>query len=138
MNGQTNDIAALVLRLTLGGIYVSHALWKVITLSMPVTVRFFESQGFPGWTAYVVVAAELIGGIMLIAGVQVRAVALLLIPILLGALKVHLPNGFVFSYPNGGWEYPAFLIVASFVQALIGAGAYALDRTAIWTRTAHA
>jgi putative oxidoreductase len=39
---------------------------------------------------------------------------------------VHLPNGFVFSYPNGGWEYPAFLIVAAGVQALLGDGAYAL------------
>jgi putative oxidoreductase len=39
---------------------------------------------------------------------------------------VHLPNGFVFSYPNGGWEYPAFLIVAAGVQALLGDGAFAL------------
>jgi putative oxidoreductase len=40
---------------------------------------------------------------------------------------VHLPNGWVFSAPNGGWEYPAFLIVASVVQALVGAGAYAVN-----------
>ena len=59
-------------------------------------------------------------------------------PVLLGALKVHLPNGFVFSYPNGGWEYPAFLIVISAVQALIGEGAYALGRIAARSRLAHA
>jgi putative oxidoreductase len=51
---------------------------------------------------------------------------------------VHLPNGFVFSYPNGGWEYPAFLIVISAVQALIGEGAYALGRIAARPRLAHA
>ena len=64
----------------------------------------------------------------MILGVQTRAIALLMLPILLGALKVHLPNGFVFSYPNGGWEYPAFLIVATGVQVLLGDGAYALGR----------
>lgn len=138
MSERSHEFAALVLRVALGAVYVSHALWKVFTLSMPVTVNFFASQGFPGWTAYAVVAAELLGGVLLIAGVQVRAVAILLIPILLGALKVHLPNGFVFSYPNGGWEYPAFLIVASAVQALLGEGAYALNRLAGRARLAHA
>ena len=138
MNERPHELAALVLRLALGTMYLSHALWKIFTLSMPVTVDFFVAQGFPGWTAYAVVAAELTGGVLLIAGVQVRAVAILLIPILLGALKVHLPNGFVFSYPNGGWEYVAFLIVTSAVQALLGKGAYALDRAVGRTRLAHA
>lgn len=138
MTPTTNDFAGLTLRLALGTMYVSHALWKIITLGMPTTVQFFAAQGFPGWTAYPVVAAELLGGVLLILGVQVRAVAVLLIPVLLGALKVHLPNGFVFSYANGGWEYPAFLIVISAVQALIGEGAYALGRFAARPRLAHA
>ncbi len=138
MNERHSEFAALVLRLALGTMYISHALWKIVTLSMPVTVDFFVAQGFPAWTAYAVVAAELSGGVMLIAGVQVRAVAIVLIPILLGAVKVHLPNGFVFSYPNGGWEYPAFLIVTSAVQALLGEGAYALGRGAGRARPAHA
>ncbi len=126
MDQRASDIAALMLRLALGAMYLSHALWKIFTLSMPVTVGFFTAQGFPGWSAYIVVIVEVIGGALLIVGVQVRAVAIVLTPILLGALKVHLPNGFVFSYPNGGWEYPAFLVVVSAVQALIGEGAYPL------------
>lgn len=138
MNERHHEFAALVLRLALGTMYLSHGLWKVFTLSMPVTASFFASQGFPGWTAYAVVAAELVGGVLLILGVQVRATAIVLVPVLLGALKVHLPNGFVFSYPNGGWEYPAFLIVASAVQALLGEGAYAFGRIAGRTRLAHA
>jgi putative oxidoreductase len=48
------------------------------------------------------------------------------VPVLLGALSVHLGNGWVFSAEGGGWEYPAFLAVASVVQALLGDGAYAL------------
>ena len=125
---QNNDYAATALRVTLGTIFLSHGLWKLLTLGLPTTVGFFESQGFPGWTAYLVVAGEIGGGALMILGVQTRAIALLMLPILFGALKVHLPNGFVFSYPNGGWEYPAFLIVASGIQALLGDGAFTLGR----------
>jgi putative oxidoreductase len=39
---------------------------------------------------------------------------------------VHAPNGWVFSAPNGGWEYPVFLALAALVQALLGDGALAL------------
>jgi putative oxidoreductase len=138
MNRTNNDYAATVLRLALGTMFLSHGLWKVLTLGLPTTVQYFASQGFPGWTAYLVVAAELGAGVLLILGVQTRAVALLTLPILIGALSVHLPNGFVFSYPNGGWEYPAFLIVAAGVQALLGDGAFALSRLTGRARLAHA
>jgi hypothetical protein len=48
-------------------------------------------------------------------------------PALWGAIIwVHGWNGWVFTAPNGGWEYPAFLIVVSIVQFLLGDGAYAL------------
>jgi putative oxidoreductase len=138
MNRTNNDYAATVLRLTLGTMFLAHGLWKVLTLGLPTTVDYFASQGFPGWTAYPVVAGELGAGVLLILGVQTRAVALLTLPILIGALSVHLPNGFVFSYPNGGWEYPAFLIVAAGVQALLGDGAFALSRLTGRARLAHA
>ena len=103
-----------------------HALLKLLVFTLPGTVKFFEMAGYPGFIAYVVVAAELIGGGLLVLGVYTRWVALALIPILLGAALVHAPNGWVFSAPNGGWEYPVFLAVASLAQALIGDGALAL------------
>ncbi len=82
----------------------------------------------PGPLAYIVIAAELLGGVALIVGYRARIVALALIPLLLGAIfTVHLGAGFFFNNPNGGWEYPAFWIVALLVQSLLGAGAYALD-----------
>lgn len=123
----TAEYGALILRLALGAMYLAHGLLKVFVFTLPGTAGFFASQGFPAWTAYLVVAAEILAGIALILGFQVRLVALAGLPILFGALAVHLPNGWVFSAPNGGWEYPAFLIVASVVQALIGAGAYAVQ-----------
>ncbi len=118
------DYAALVLRLTLGGMYLSHGLIKLLVFTLPGTVAYFQSVGFPGFFAYVVTFAEIGSGILLITGLSTRWVALAMIPILLGALQVHSGNGFFFSVKGGGWEYPVFLILASLTQALLGNGAY--------------
>ena len=75
------------------------------------------------------IAAELGGGVLLVLGVYTRYVALALVPILLGATWAHLGNGWFFSAPNGGWEYPAFLTLAAIVQFFIGDGAFALQRS---------
>jgi putative oxidoreductase len=129
--------AALLLRLALGVMFIAHALLKVLVFTIPGTVGFFEQVGFPGWLAYVTILGELGGGTLLVLGVYARYVARALTPLLLGALTVHLGNGWVFSAPNGGWEYPAFLAAASLVQALLGDGAFAL-RPAPLPRTALA
>ena len=119
--------AALLLRVTLGTLFVAHALLKYFVFTLPGTAQFFASLGLPGTLGYVTFAAELVGGLMLIAGVKVRAVSLALVPVLLGATWAHAGNGWVFSAPNGGWEYPAFWTVMLVVQALLGAGAFAAN-----------
>ena len=125
MNNNT-DYAALILRIALGTMFVSHGLLKLMVFTLPGTVAFFEQVGFPGWTAYLVTAAEISGGVLLLAGIGVRAVSVALIPVLLGATYVHFGSGWVFSNPNGGWEYPAFLTLAAVVQALLGPGRFAI------------
>lgn len=123
----TAAYAALVLRLALGVMFLAHGLLKVVVFTVPGTVQFFESVGFPGALAYVTIAAELGAGMLLIAGFATRWVALATVPLLLGAALVHVPNGWVFSAQGGGWEYPVFLAVAAVVQFLLGDGAYALS-----------
>lgn len=120
------DMAALLLRISLGTMFIAHGLLKVLVFTMPGTVGFFESVGFPGFLAYLVTVAEIGGGVLLLAGVATRAVSVALIPVLLGALYVHSGAGWVFSNENGGWEYPAFLTMATVVMALLGSGKYAL------------
>ena len=126
INTNTAPYAALLLRLALGVMFIAHALLKLVVFTLPGTVQFFEGLGYPGFLAYVVFGAELVGGALLVLGVYTRWVSLALVPILIGAALVHVPNGWVFSAPNGGWEYPVFLVVASVVQALLGDGALAL------------
>ena len=126
MNTKQFDIATLILRSSLGLMFIAHGLLKVMVFTLPGTVQFFESVGFPGWMAYVVAFSEIGGGVLLVAGVYSRSVALALIPILLGSISVHLANGWVFSNANGGWEYPVFLAVVTVVVALLGPGKLAV------------
>ena len=121
-----DDYAALMLRLGLGGMYLSHGLIKLFVFTPAGTAGFFASLGYPAFLAYLVMVAEIGGGVLLVAGVFTRWVALALIPVLLGALQVHFASGFLFSSQGGGWEYPAFLVVASLSLALLGNGAYSL------------
>lgn len=123
-----NDNAALLTRLALGAMFLSHGLLKLLVFTLPGTAAFFESVGFPGWTAYIVVLAEILVGLALIAGFYTRLVALATLPILVGAIVPHLGNGWLFSSPNGGWEYLLFLIVTAVVVAIQGAGRYAYDK----------
>ncbi len=124
---ETTAYGALLMRLSLGVMFVAHGFLKIFVFTLPGTVGFFESQGFPGWMAYAVVAAEVGGGALLIVGFQVRWVSLALIPVLLGALSVHWGNGWLFTSEGGGWEYPLFLVAATLAQALLGGGAHALN-----------
>jgi len=124
---RTAPLAALLLRLALGGLFLAHFAIKLFVFTPSGTAQFFGSLGLPPALAYLTMAAELVGGIALILGVYTRWIALALVPILLGAIAtVHLHAGFSFKAPNGGWEYPAFWAVALIVQALLGDGAYSL------------
>jgi len=124
---RTAPYAALVLRLTLGGLFLAHAGLKLVVFTPAGTAKFFGSLGLPPALAYVTMAVEIIGGIALILGLWTRIVAIVLMPVLLGAIAtVHGHAGFFFTNANGGWEYPAFWTVALLVQALLGDGAYAL------------
>lgn len=108
-----------LLRVALGIMFIAHSVvLKYFTFTLAGTAQYFASIGLPAALAYVVFAVEAIGGVLLVLGIATRWTALALIPVLLGAMWVHLGNGWVFSAPNGGWEYPLFLVVISAVVAL--------------------
>ena len=119
----------LRLRVSLGLMWIAHALLKLFVFTLPGTATFFESVGLPGVLAYPVFAAELMGGLALILGVYARQVSLALLPVILTAASVHISNGWLFTNPGGGWEYPVFLIAASVVLWLLGDGAWSLRRS---------
>ena len=130
VEGVTNaDLAATILRISMGVLFLAHAGLKLFIFTPAGTAGYFASLGLPGPLAYLVIAAELFGGIALILGVYSRWVSLALVPILLGSIYVpHGAAGFFFSNEGGGWEFPAFWAVTLVVQALLGNGAFALKR----------
>ena len=132
---ETTAWAALLLRVTLGGLFLAHAGLKLFVFTPAGTAGFFASLGLPPTLAYLTILAEIAGGVALIAGLWTRWVALALLPVLLGAIAtVHAANGFWFTAAGGGWEYPAFWAVALVVQSLLGPGALAVrlpSRTAV-------
>lgn len=127
IDSRTAPYAALVLRVTLGALFLAHAGLKLFVFTPAGTAKFFGSLGFPPELAYLVMTVEVLSGIALVLGVWTRYAALAGIPVLLGAIfTVHGAAGFFFTNPKGGWEFPAFWAIALVAQALLGDGAFAL------------
>jgi putative oxidoreductase len=123
------DYAALILRVSTGALFVIHGGLKLFVFTPAGTAGFFASIGLPGPLAYLTIAAEILGGVLLIAGLWTRWVSLALVPVLAGAAWfAHAANGFFFNAPNGGGEYPVFWAVVMVALALLGDGAYALGK----------
>jgi putative oxidoreductase len=122
-----------LLRVSLGIMWVAHALLKYFVFTLPGTAQFFTSVGIPGMLAYPVFAAELLGGIALIFGFYSRQIALLLVPVIAVAASVHFKNGWLFTNAGGGWEYPVFLTLAMIALWLMSDGIGNLARSTRFT-----
>ena len=106
---RTAPYAALLLRLTLGDMFVAHALLKVFVFTVPGTVQFFgRSASRRARLCHIAAEARrrraaparcrhALGG------------CVALIPVLLGATWVHRRQWLALPAPKGGWEYPVFL-----------------------------
>ncbi|MFC7520250.1 DoxX family protein [Xanthomonas populi] len=123
----TAAYGAALVRISLGVLFLAHGLTKLLVFTPAGTVAYFQSLGLPGALGYLTIALELGLGLSLLLGIYARWVALLGVPLLLGTIvSVHGANGFGFSNPGGGWEYPALWTVLLVVQSLLGDGALAL------------
>jgi putative oxidoreductase len=126
-NPELGAYAALLLRVSLAVMFFAHAWLKIKVFTPAGTAKYFESLGLPGFVAYLTMAAEVGGGLLLLLGIETRWVALLLVPLMAGTIVlVHGKNGWLFTNKDGGWEFPAFWIVGLIVLALLGDGALAL------------
>lgn len=128
MNTSTTNHGAFLTRVTLGSILLAHGALKIFVFTIPGTVGFFGSLGLPSIVAYLTMFGEFVGGAALILGIYPRLVALLSLPILLGAAWVHSSNGWLFSNEGGGWEFPVLLAVLSIVVTIQGAGSFAIKQ----------
>ncbi|HEY3368399.1 MAG TPA: DoxX family protein [Symbiobacteriaceae bacterium] len=102
-------LAPVILRLALGAVFIVHG-WPKLAHAATL-VPFFARIGLPAPHAMVLMigAVEVVGGLMLLAGIGTRIAAALLAANMLGAIvTTKLNKGFV-----GGWEYELVLMAAA-------------------------
>lgn len=118
------DLAALILRITIGIMFLAHGLTKLLVFTPAGTAQFFASFGLPEFLAYLTIAFEIGGGIFLVFGILVRSISWLTFLQMIVISFIHSANGWSFSNAGGGWEYPAFMSLTALSLALIGSGKF--------------
>lgn len=128
------DVAGLILRLTLGVVFVAHGSQKLFGafggFGIQGTGGFFSSLGAnPGeFWALIVGLVEFGGGIALALGLLTRIAALLIaIDMAVAAAIYNFGNGFFVETPTGGWEINLVLFAMCLALVLAGGGRLALD-----------
>ncbi len=122
------DLALLIVRVVLGIIMIYHG-WPKLT-NLGGTIEGFTGMGvpLPALAAIFATVAEVLGGLLMLAGAFTDIAGLLFAIDMLGAITfVHAKNGFG---GQGGMEFPLALLAMALAIALAGPGRYAVGRTA--------
>ena len=119
-----------IVRIMLGIIFIAHGGQKLLGVFGGPGLQGFAQWAWttmklPAFLAYLAAFAEFVGGILLFLGVASELGALMIIPVMIGAVfLVHWSQGF-FSQ-NGGFEYPFSLIFFLLAIVIGGPGKFAL------------
>ena len=139
MNEKAANLALLIVRVTLGVIFIAHGGQKLFGWfgggGLEPVAGFLGSLGIPlpKIMAVLVGIAEFGGGLGVLVGLLTRVAACgPLAVMIVGIFKVHLANGFFMNWyniPNQGHGIEYCLALASMALVLVirGAGAYSLD-----------
>lgn len=136
---QTNrDLTPVILRVALGLVIFPHGAQKLLGwfggYGFGPTVEAFQSMfGLPPLITTIVVLVEFFGGLALIFGAFSRVAAIGIASVMLGAVAtVHAANGFFMNWTGSqageGFEYHVLALGLAIAVALLGSGAFSLDR----------
>jgi len=136
---KTNDsLAAVVLRLGLGGVMLPHGLQKTAGAfggyGFQGTMEFFQTQlGMPWVIAFLVIMAESFGSLALLMGVLTRFCAASIVIVMIGAIVMaHWDNGFFMNWfgnqKGEGFEYHLLAIAIGLGLLIQGGGRWSVDR----------
>ena len=124
---RTAPWAVLVLRVSLGSLFIAHLYWKFAILPGGLGTWWgnFEKSGYWSITPWYAISAEFVGALLLIPGIWTRWAALYTLPLIAGAAQFWaIRKGFFFT--GAGSELPIIWSAMLVVQALLGDGPYAL------------
>jgi putative oxidoreductase len=103
-----------LMRFSAGAVVVYHGYAKLFAGFAPVVAKnILTPLGFPlpvVW-AYFLGVLELVGGAALAIGLFTRPVALMFVIELAIVTYWHSGNGYFFTSPGGGWEFPLLLLL---------------------------
>lgn len=121
--------ALFLVRVLLGEIFIAHGGQKVMGwFGGPGLTGFISWAGkfaIPEWLAYLAAFSEFIGGWLLLLGIFAELGALMVIPVMLGAIFIiHWDQGFFAQ--NNGFEYPFSLAISLLAIIIGGPGKFAL------------
>ena len=125
------DLSYLLIRVTVGGQLLVHGIIKLMGPGVTAFAGGLARRGIEPSVplAYIVFFNETVGAVCLILGLFTRVVAAMIaVEFLLITFVVHFHNGYGFSSPGGGWEYPFMWGIIIFAISLRGGGPYSLDR----------
>jgi putative oxidoreductase len=129
-------VVTVIMRVVLGIIFVFHGVAK-FQMGLGNVEAWFGSIGIPGSLAYLVATLELVGGIMLIAGLFTRYVSVLFVAMLAGAIvTAKLSAGLLGDGQSAGYELDLGLMLISLYLAVEGGRAFSVDRLIMSKRTA--
>ncbi len=147
MQKLTTDIAALVLRVAAGLIFLPHGWSKVAGDggAAAFAADMAANYHLPSFLGYLAAYSEVVGGILLIAGLLTRLDALLLAgTMFVAAFVVQLPDALYEVQPGAiklfvalrGIETPLAMFAICVALVLLGAGRFSLDALALhlWRR----
>ena len=122
-----SDVALLILRLAVGGIFLAHGLPKRGLWSAQPSAQLPASMLRK---LRILSIAEPAGALGLIFGFLTQLAALGLVIVMLGAIQFLVTKAHrKFTEANTtGWEFEFMLLVVALALALVGGGKYALDR----------
>jgi putative oxidoreductase len=133
-----NDLSPVVLRVALAVVLFPHGAQHLLGwfggYGFGGTYHWMTGLGFPGALAAVAIVTEFVAPLALLAGLASRAMAAGVVGLMLGAVRVHLENGFFMNWfgalPRGveGYEYHILLATMAVAVVIAGAGRWSLDR----------
>ncbi|MEM7357248.1 MAG: DoxX family protein [Acidobacteriota bacterium] len=132
-----DDVASLVLRLTLAIVFFPHGAQKVLGWwgggGFSATMSYFTGDGMPWLIAFLVVMGEFLGPLGLAVGFLSRFAAFGLGVIMVGAIfMAHASHGFFMNWYGNqegeGFEYHLLAIGIAIAVMLKGSGPFSIDR----------
>ncbi len=130
-HSQGNDVAKLILRLSLGILLLLHGMAKIqspeIVLAMGAALA---DVYLPAETAWLTLLGEVLGPVLLIIGVLTRFAGIVIAIQMFIVILIGYADTMATFLPDGGYalELQAMYLFAGLTVAFLGSGSYAMVR----------